>query len=407
MVVALLSLAGVVTPVSPASAAPSTTCNIVTGADVPSQQVARLYKAVFHRPPEPQGWNYWKGVVATRSLFDIASFFVEAPEFVNLYGSASNDEFVRLVYQNVMGREPEPSGYEYWLGVLNRGELTRGDMVVYFSESSEFKRREENIYFERCAVALKGSPSALWSTGFKVVHETTREVLTEVEYLSTLDRTTNSSSYVKEQIVGSGDNWLGHRSGDQTCVSWRSTEALTVRNVLMGAHLEHASLLINARAGVDFYDDPGPHRQRIANFQTAVRDAYGFGVDGCDPDEPALIRTSYPNYQLLFEQQAGFVDIQDGFVRRVFDLKIDDIRAIINSGDTSIFDLVPTIAGDLEAVDQSRASDDGLWLTVRLWEDPTGNVVMTQSAYHGRLTIDGVPWMWDETTVLHRVPGDW
>lgn len=44
-----------------------------------------------------------------------------------------------LIYQNLLGRAPELSGYAFWLGHLNAGNLTRGQVMIGFSESVEYR----------------------------------------------------------------------------------------------------------------------------------------------------------------------------------------------------------------------------------------------------------------------------
>lgn len=109
-------------------------------ADVDSiaQQVRRLYLAYFLREPEPGGWEFWIG--SGWALIHMSNFFAQSPEFVDRYGDLGDDEFVSLVYRNVLDREAEPGGYEFWTGMLANG-TTRGWMMVGFSESSEFKAK--------------------------------------------------------------------------------------------------------------------------------------------------------------------------------------------------------------------------------------------------------------------------
>ncbi len=100
----------------------------------------RLYRAAFLRRPDPDGLSHWVSVAGSgSSLESIAQSFVASPEFQTRYGSLNDDEFVRRVYQNVLGRKPAPAGYNYWMGRLNAG-LSRGAVMVGFSESSEFIR---------------------------------------------------------------------------------------------------------------------------------------------------------------------------------------------------------------------------------------------------------------------------
>ena len=105
--------------------------------------VARLYRAYFRRDPDAAGLNYW--VPKYRSgelcLDEISEFFAGSSEFVSTYGKLPNPEFVRRVYLNVLGREPDPDGYNHWAPRITYGGMTRGEMMVAFSESPEFRSR--------------------------------------------------------------------------------------------------------------------------------------------------------------------------------------------------------------------------------------------------------------------------
>jgi hypothetical protein len=73
------------------------------------------------------------------SLGSISDGFAASQEFQQRYGTLSNEQFVTLVYQNVLGRSPDPGGYAYWVGQLSSGAMTRGQVIVGFSESEEYK----------------------------------------------------------------------------------------------------------------------------------------------------------------------------------------------------------------------------------------------------------------------------
>ncbi|MGI9599357.1 MAG: DUF4214 domain-containing protein [Acidimicrobiales bacterium] len=104
-------------------------------------EVARLYLAYFLRKPDEAGYEYWVGVRQSgRSLAQISAEFVGSNEFRMRYGSLSNRQFVKLIYSNVLGRNPDAGGLEHWAGSLDEG-VSRGDVMVGFSESSEFKNR--------------------------------------------------------------------------------------------------------------------------------------------------------------------------------------------------------------------------------------------------------------------------
>jgi hypothetical protein len=101
--------------------------------------VIRLYFAFFDRSPDVAGANYW---IAKRkagmNLNAIASKFAGSSEFLAKYGKLSNQAFVEQVYLNVFDRQPDPAGLAYWTKKLDTHAKTRGEVMVGFSESSEY-----------------------------------------------------------------------------------------------------------------------------------------------------------------------------------------------------------------------------------------------------------------------------
>lgn len=54
------------------------------------------------------------------------------------YGASLTDaQLVTALYQNVLGRTPDQGGYDYWLGLLNQGQITHEQTLINFSESDE------------------------------------------------------------------------------------------------------------------------------------------------------------------------------------------------------------------------------------------------------------------------------
>lgn len=98
--------------------------------------VVRLYGSVLGRLPDQSGFDFW--VDDSRNVFAMAASFVASPEFVQTYGGLSDDEFTVEIYRNVLGRDPDPDGLAYWRNRL-RTDLDRAGLVVFFSDSPEFR----------------------------------------------------------------------------------------------------------------------------------------------------------------------------------------------------------------------------------------------------------------------------
>ncbi len=403
------------TPAPAAAAEAGVACNIVTGADRPSQQVARLYKAVFRRPPEPEGWNYWKGVIATTSLFDIAAYFVTAPEFVNLYGSATNDEFVRLIYQNVMGREPDPEGYQYWLGVLNRDELTRADMVVYFSESSEFKRRENDLYIERCDAVVDPNPWLVLSD--RLIYGLGGGGTLYYEYNLSLNGADGGSTHSFNLDPRVGSSYIGRRMGGASCVTWRPVDQQVAYHAASDTGMENVRAwdLSNSGPGHLLVDQGAQTRERVTKFEDWVELRNFYASDSCSPESGDLLTLAAPRFELVPESSALEVTKGLGMARKVHFFDTEGVRALLGSGDRSLETLIPSLSDDLGLVDQRNAelraagqasrATDRIEVTLTAWEDHTGNLLQVQAAYLVYLTADDLrQWEWREQLIVWRVP---
>ncbi|TFW15728.1 DUF4214 domain-containing protein [Massilia arenosa] len=101
-------------------------------------QAYRLYQAVFDRTPDLEGLGYWIMKLDTgSSLHDVAQGFIEGGEFKKLYGANPTDaQFVDALYHNVLHRNGDAEGVQYWNHVLSIG-AARADVLTSFSESPE------------------------------------------------------------------------------------------------------------------------------------------------------------------------------------------------------------------------------------------------------------------------------
>ncbi len=103
-----------------------------------SASVDRLYEAYFLRIADTGGIKYWMDQYRNgASLGEIADYFARSQEFQNRYGDRPFGSFLDQLYVDVLGRTPDESGKAYWLELLDTGELTRGTVVIQFTEGAE------------------------------------------------------------------------------------------------------------------------------------------------------------------------------------------------------------------------------------------------------------------------------
>ena len=101
--------------------------------------LARVYLAALGRLPEHAGLFYWAGVLrGGYPLEGIAGLVSNSPEFRDRYGSPPDRGFVRVLYRNVLHRDPDPAGEQYWVDRLAEGR-SRAWLVAVFAESAEHR----------------------------------------------------------------------------------------------------------------------------------------------------------------------------------------------------------------------------------------------------------------------------
>ena len=101
----------------------------------------RLYKAAFDRAPDLVGLGFWIAALDNgETALNMAAEFNKSAEFISLYGANnSNDDYLNLLYNNVLDRDGDAGGHAFWLGHLDAGTVTRERLLIDFSESIENK----------------------------------------------------------------------------------------------------------------------------------------------------------------------------------------------------------------------------------------------------------------------------
>jgi hypothetical protein len=103
-----------------------------------AEDVARLYHAALNRAPDLPGLQAWTALIDNTHvpLSAVASAFAASPEFIQTYGALTDDDFVKQLYLNALGRPADPPGEKGWDDLLATG-VARGVVAQSFAESAE------------------------------------------------------------------------------------------------------------------------------------------------------------------------------------------------------------------------------------------------------------------------------
>ena len=99
--------------------------------------VERCYTVTLGRGSDPDGFADWKGQLLNGKAvgIEVAYGFLFSPEYTKK--NKSNEDYVKDLYMLFMGREPDPDGFNDWVGQLNSGK-SRLDVFTGFANSQEF-----------------------------------------------------------------------------------------------------------------------------------------------------------------------------------------------------------------------------------------------------------------------------
>lgn len=102
-------------------------------------QAYRIYQAAFNRTPDASGLGFWINAMDKgTSLTDVATGFMASQEFKQIYGAApSNTQLVTKFYENILHRQPEQGGLDFWVGVLDGHGASAAQVLANISESAE------------------------------------------------------------------------------------------------------------------------------------------------------------------------------------------------------------------------------------------------------------------------------
>jgi len=98
-----------------------------------------VYIAYFNRAPDAEGLFFYGTAFANgTSLEASAQTFVDSPEYAATYPAGlSNLGFATEVYKNVLGRDPDQPGLDFWVPLLDSGAVTKGFFIVEVLEGAK------------------------------------------------------------------------------------------------------------------------------------------------------------------------------------------------------------------------------------------------------------------------------
>ena len=103
----------------------------------------QLYDVFLQRTPDALGLIHWADRLANGLSYASAmQAFMNSQEFLNNHPTLSNAEYMTLLYQGLLDRDPEAAGLNAWVTAIQRG-ASRSDAYFRFVETLEYHIKED------------------------------------------------------------------------------------------------------------------------------------------------------------------------------------------------------------------------------------------------------------------------
>lgn len=155
---ALAATGLVAAPTPPVSAASPTVTSALCGQS--GADIVRLYRAFFGRVPDAAGLQYWSDQYLLSDMQNVSYWMSQSDEYQNTWANTTDRDYIgKLLYENLLQRQPDPGGYDFWLKDL--AKAGRVDQVRFWIQQPEMVRNHPVIEPSSCSqsgVTLRDIP---------------------------------------------------------------------------------------------------------------------------------------------------------------------------------------------------------------------------------------------------------
>lgn len=76
------------------------------------------------------------------NIQNISAGFAGSDEYLARFGAQSDADFINQLYNNILSRDADQAGYDYWMSEINDSGDRTG-MIVSFSNSDEYEAGQQ------------------------------------------------------------------------------------------------------------------------------------------------------------------------------------------------------------------------------------------------------------------------
>ena len=158
-----------------------------------TDKVQEAYIAYYGRPADPGGLAHWVSQLDRGVTFDVMlQSFGASEEAVTLFGNKTNEDTVKTLFQQILGRTPDTGGLLFYAGKLEDGSMT--GITIAQNVFDGATGSDATMVANKLAVA-KAFNTSLNTAEKKAAYAGADAVVTLREMLATVDSSSDAASF--------------------------------------------------------------------------------------------------------------------------------------------------------------------------------------------------------------------
>ena len=162
-------------------------------------KVQEAYIAYYGRPADPGGLAHWVSQLDRGVTFDVMlQSFGASEEAVTLFGNKTNEDTVKTLFQQILGRTPDTGGLLFYAGKLEDGSMT--GITIAQNVFDGATGSDATMVANKLAVA-KAFNTSLNTAEKKAAYAGADAVVTLREMLATVDSSSDAASMNFDETI--------------------------------------------------------------------------------------------------------------------------------------------------------------------------------------------------------------
>jgi hypothetical protein len=180
------------------------------------ETIQKAYIAFFNRPADVGGLAYWLAV--SEDERDLLAHFGNSDEYTLQFSGRTNREIVEILYQNLLARQPDAGGWDYWTYLLDHGIETVATLAYTILNTAASAEGRDTIAVDNKVAAAKFFTESLAGTDGEAAYAAAGSEPSEIgrvkSWLATVNETFDSLAYAQMTLLTSDHLFVTRSVGD-------------------------------------------------------------------------------------------------------------------------------------------------------------------------------------------------